>query len=134
MRLRKLEWIIVLGAIALGTTLLFIGSVFFYWTVWNILHGYGSRPAGLNSIFSMFGVFVIICGIFVASYLVKKLRGKYLATISLIHLIVAPSLIYLVFSIFAPHLIYLFIPPIVLSNIILDITFLVGYFKRRRSS
>jgi hypothetical protein len=46
-------------------------------------------------------------------------------------LVIAPSLIYVVFSILDPHYVYLFIPPIILSNIALDIAFLLGYLIRR---
>ena len=69
-RLRKLEWIIELGAIALVTTLLFVGSFFAYWGAWNYVLGskYGlffGPPMGL------FGGGFIFAGIIVAMQRIK---------------------------------------------------------------
>jgi hypothetical protein len=130
-RLRKSEWVYMLGAFALGTFLLFGGSVFFYWGAWNHLMGYGVRGPPMW-LFMFFGGCIIIGGIYVSSYLGKKLKGKYLAAIALMHLIAAPSLIYLIFSLLDPHYVNLFMSPIILSNIALDIAFLVGYLIRKR--
>lgn len=117
-------------AIASGMLMLFAGSVFFYWGTWNYLMGYGVRGPPMW-FFMLFGGFIVFIGIAISSYLGKMLRSEYLAIISLLHLIIAPSLIYVVFSILDPHYVYLFIPPIILSNIALDIAFLLGYFIRR---
>jgi len=133
MKLSKLNWIFALIVIASGMIMLFIGSVFSYWGAWNYLMGYSVRGPPMW-LFMFWGIFITIGGIFAASYFGKKLRGKYLAAISLMHLVIASSLIYIVFSILDPHYVHLFIPPTILSNIALDIAFLLGYFIRRRSS
>jgi hypothetical protein len=119
--------------IAPATTMLFAGSVFLYWGTWNYLRGYGVRGPPMW-FFMLWGIFIIFIGILISSYLGKMLRSKYLAAVSLLHLIIAPSLIYVVFSIVDPHYVYLFIPPMILSNIALDTAFLLGYFIRRLSS
>jgi len=133
MKLRKLNWIVALIVIASGMIMLFAGSVFFYWGAWNYLMGYGVRGPPMW-FFMFWGGFIIFIGILISSYLGKMLRSKYLAAISLLHLVIAPSLIYVVFSIVDPHYVYLFIPPIILSNIALDTAFLLGYLIRRLSS
>jgi len=126
----KLEWIIGLSVAASGMSILFFGSVFFYWGAWNHLMGYGIRGPPMWLIM-FWGGCIIIGGIYVSSYLGKKLKGKYLAAISLMHLIAAPSLIYFIFSILNPHYVYLFMPPIILSNIALDVGSIVGYIRKR---
>jgi len=126
----KLDWIVALIVIAPATTMLFAGSVFLYWGTWNYLRGYGVRGPPMW-FFMFWGGFIIFIGILISSYLGKMLRKKYLAAISLLHLVIAPSLIYVVFSILDPHYVYLFIPPIILSNIALDTAFLLGYLIRR---
>jgi hypothetical protein len=133
MKLSKLDWIVALIVIAPATTMLFAGSVFLYWGTWNYLRGYGVRGPPMW-FFMLWGIFIIFIGILISSYLGKMLRSKYLAAVSLLHLIIAPSLIYVVFSIVDPHYVYLFIPPMILSNIALDTAFLLGYFIRRLSS
>ncbi len=119
-------------AIALGMFTLFAGSVLFYWSTWNYFMGYGVRGPPMW-FFMLWGIIIISIGILISSYLGKILRSKYLAAISLLHLVIAPSVIYVVFSSLDPHYIYLFMHPIILSNVALDIAFLLGYFVRRRS-
>lgn len=82
---------------------------------------------------------LIIVSLVVAFYiglnLGKKLKGKYLATISLMYFIVALT-VYFILSILPPsdpfrNLIALLIHPIILSNMVLDIAFLIVHFKKR---
>jgi len=133
--LRKAEWILALVSLAFGVVLLFGGLVFLYWGMWHILGyaTYGTRPAGLEFLFSFWGVLLVTGGIFLTLYPGKKLEGKHLVVISLTHLIAAPSAIYLVFSILDPHWVYVFLHPTILSNIPLDIGLLLGYSVERRS-
>ncbi len=133
MKLSKLNWIVALIVIASGMIMLFAGSVFFYWGAWNYLRGYGVRGPPMW-FFMLWGGFIIFIGILISSYLGKMLRSKYLAAISLLHLVIAPSLIYVVFSITDPSYVYVFINPTILSNILLDIAFIMGYFVRKKSS
>jgi len=139
MKLRKLsdnddkyeDWIFVLPEIVSSMALLFVGWFFLYWGAWNYLSGYGTRPAGLEYLSMGFGVFPIIGGIIIALYLGKKLKGRPLRNISLTYLIVTLALLLL-----DPfrNLVDFFMPIIILSNVTLDIAFIIGYFMRRKSS
>ena len=124
------DWIFVLGEIVSGTTLLFVGWFFLYWGVWSYL--FGSRIGlMLSPLMSGFGVSLIIVGIIIALYVGKKLKGRPLRNISLTYLIVTLALLLL-----DPfrNLVDFFMPIIILSNITLDIAFIIGYFMRRKSS
>ncbi len=79
----------------------------------------------------LWDIIITSIGILISSYLGKILRNKYLAAVSLLHLVIAPSVIYVVFLILDPYYVYPFMHPLILSNIALDIAFLLGYFVRR---
>lgn len=131
----KLKLIFVSFAGATSMIVLLFGSVLFYGgalaSLSPIKH---SRPFGLEYLIMLLGSFFIIGGIYVASYLGKMLKGKYLATIALTHFIVAPSLIFFVFSIIDPYGISVLLPSVFLSNITLDVAFLIGYFTKKKSA
>jgi len=131
--LRKLEWIAWLSAIVLAAAVLFAGSVFFYWGAWNILiYPDHTKPAGIEYVFAIFGGLIIIFGATVAWDAGKKLTGTQIIATSLTHLVVAPSLIYTVYSITDPYLITVLIPPALLSNIILDAALLIGHLQKTK--
>jgi len=66
---------IALGGILLAAILFFIGSFFLYWGALNYLHGWGSRPAGLEYVMMGFGACMMFAGAIVIWDLVA-LKGK----------------------------------------------------------
>ena len=75
-RLRKLEWIIGLGAIALVTTLLFIGSFFAYWGAWNYVLG-SKYGLFFGPLMGLFGGCIIFVGIIVVMQRIKVRERKW---------------------------------------------------------
>ena len=75
-RLRKLEWIIGLGAIALVTTLLFIGSFFIYWGAWNYVLG-SKYGLFFGPLMGLFGGCIIFVGIIVVMQRIKVRERKW---------------------------------------------------------
>jgi amino acid transporter len=108
--------------------LLTVGSVLFYSGVLGSFYNVGTIQ--LVPFLVLVGGVLIAFGIFVAVRLGKKLKGTSLATISLVYLIGATLIILLMFSTLNFLQILAFLPPLYLSDAILDVAFLVGYSEK----
>lgn len=81
---RKLEWIIISGATALGATLLFFGLFFFIAGVWSVLSGNGARPAGLEYLVMLFGGSMMYVGVIVVLKLVETTKREWITVVRIV--------------------------------------------------